>query len=300
MTWAKNCGEFPLDAPVEARSIRDLAAERELIAGLARVPEDGPPTALDGVAAAQFVEQVLPELTAHGVGVDRQRRRRWTIGKPSPPRPAVTPVSRTDSSDWFDLHLKVAMDGEEVPFDDLFVALTRGEEFLILETGVYFGLDRPEFRRLRELIEESKALEDRRPALTVNRFEASLWDDLVGLGVVIDQSARWSQTVRGLDRRHGRCDPPAVPATLQAELRPYQLDGVSTGWTSSAPPRLGGILADDMGLGKTLQALALICHAGRAARAARRHRSWWSRRPAWCRTGERGGPVRPGPERAWR
>ena len=90
------------------------------------------------------------------------------------------------------------MDGEEVPFDELFVALTAGEEFMILETGVYFGLDRPEFGRLRELIEESKALDDHRPVLTVNRFQASLWEDLVSLGAEIDQSARWTQTVRGL------------------------------------------------------------------------------------------------------
>ena len=249
---------FPLGAPLESRSIRDLAAERELIADL-EWPEDGPPTALDGLAAAQFVEQVLPELTARGVEVDRQGDVLDYRQTQSPPVLQVTPVARTDSSDWFDLHLKVALDGEEVPFDDLFVALTRGEEFMILETGVYFGLDRPEFVGLRELIEEAKALDDHRPALTVNRFEASLWEDLVSLGAEIDQSARWTQTVRGLADA-GRCDPPAVPATLQAELRPYQLDGyhwLHYLWSHD----LGGILADDMGLGKTLQALALICQA---------------------------------------
>ena len=50
------------------------------------------------------------------------------------------------------------------------------------------------------------------------------------------------------------------PATLDAQLRPYQRDGF--GWLASLwELELGGILADDMGLGKTLQALALICHA---------------------------------------
>ena len=191
-------------------------------------------------------------------------------------------MPRTGSADWFDLHLKVAMDGEEVPFDELFVALTRGEEFMILETGVYFGLDRPEFTALRELIEESKALDDHRPALTVNRFQASLWEDLVSLGAEIDQSARWTQTVRGLagPRRSSR---PALPGTLRAELRPYQLDGyrwLHFLWTHE----LGGILADDMGLGKTLQALALICQV-KADPARTRRRSWWWRRPAWCPTG---------------
>ena len=51
-------------------------------------------------------------------------------------------------------------------------------------------------------------------------------------------------------------DPP-LPPTLQAELRPYQLDGYR--WLARlAHWGVGACLADDMGLGKTLQALALI------------------------------------------
>jgi len=47
------------------------------------------------------------------------------------------------------------------------------------------------------------------------------------------------------------------PATLQAELRPYQNHGA--GWLLDRVERFGGaLLADDMGLGKTLQAIALI------------------------------------------
>ncbi len=34
-----------------------------------------------------------------------------------------------------------------MPFDQLFRALAEEEPYLILETGVYFALDRPEFRR---------------------------------------------------------------------------------------------------------------------------------------------------------
>ncbi len=50
--------------------------------------------------------------------------------------------------------------------------------------------------------------------------------------------------------------PPAeLPATVRAELRPYQLDGYR--WLRFlAGHGLHGILADDMGLGKTLQTLA--------------------------------------------
>lgn len=49
----------------------------------------------------------------------------------------------------------------------------------------------------------------------------------------------------------------AMPDTLQASLRDYQLTGFQ--WLKSlARYQLGGILADDMGLGKTLQGIAFI------------------------------------------
>ena len=52
---------------------------------------------------------------------------------------------------------------------------------------------------------------------------------------------------------------PAIPSTLQATLRPYQVDGFI--WLARlAEWGVGACLADDMGLGKTVEALALILH----------------------------------------
>lgn len=51
--------------------------------------------------------------------------------------------------------------------------------------------------------------------------------------------------------------PPAVPASVTAELRPYQREGFEfLAWLSRHG--FGGVLADDMGLGKTLQALVWL------------------------------------------
>ncbi|NJM36483.1 MAG: DEAD/DEAH box helicase family protein [Akkermansiaceae bacterium] len=48
-----------------------------------------------------------------------------------------------------------------------------------------------------------------------------------------------------------------LPATLHAELRPYQ--SLGAGWMLDRVQRFGGaLLADDMGLGKTIQTIALI------------------------------------------
>ncbi len=174
------------------------------------------------------------------------------------PAIAVSAVERVDSADWFDLHVDVSVEGEQVPFDQLFVALTRGEDYVILDTGVYFALERPQFDQLRTLISESKSLQDRdAPTLQINRFSASLWSELVDLGVVVQQSTRWARTVQGLNDLNA-VEPVEVPNTLDAELRPYQRDGFR--WLHFLySAGLGGILADDMGLGKTLQTLALIC-----------------------------------------
>ena len=51
--------------------------------------------------------------------------------------------------------------------------------------------------------------------------------------------------------------PFAKPATLRADLRPYQ--SLGAGWLGDRVVRFGGaLLADDMGLGKTLQAIACV------------------------------------------
>jgi SNF2 family DNA or RNA helicase len=71
-------------------------------------------------------------------------------------------------------------------------------------------------------------------------------------------------------RRIGTPQPVAAPRGLQAQLRPYQLEGLA--WLQYLREQgLGGILADDMGLGKTAQALAHVLaekEAGRLTRPA--------------------------------
>ena len=265
---------YPIDDPPEPQSIRDLGEEHRKLAALAlpyadipqlanSVKEQPQPAAhvlLDGMAALTFVERVLPELAGKGVRVELDGEVREYRRTTSVPSVQMAAVERPNSADWFDLRVKVSIDGEAIPFEDLFVALTDRQDFLILETGVYFSLDRPEFIQLRELIEESKALHDHhRPELSISRFQASLWEDLTDLGVAIDQSARWEQTVRGLTDVSS-IEEVDVPETLRATLRPYQLDGYRWLWFLLSH-QLGGILADDMGLGKTLQALALVCRA---------------------------------------
>jgi len=246
------------DHLAEQRLLREVRLPEALRAG----PEaagPAPRAEMSGVIVAIFTQQTVPDLEAQGVVVE-------VIGTPGEYRHSestpIIRVSATDSTDadWFDLGVTVEIDGEVIPFERLFVALAHGEHHLLLDSGTYFRIDRPELDRLRQLIEEAQLLRDRESrGLRLSVYQASLWEELAALGIVEEQSTRWAAAIARLLAGEA-ADPPAVPVGLEASLRPYQLDGYR--WLSHLwDAGLGGILADDMGLGKTLQTLATIMRA---------------------------------------
>lgn len=218
-------------------------------------------------------------------------------------------VSEGNSRDWFGLGIAVKVNNWTVPFAQIFEALDRGADRILLGNGTYFSLRRPEFKTLRTLIAEARELDDAGGELRINRHQAGLFSELESLAASVHTTARWDAQVRSLlelvegledtDKStekapdKGTQGSPApqkasrrviaqrpVPAGLQATLRPYQVEGFQ--WLSFLyEQRLGGILADDMGLGKTVQALALLAHAIEEHRAASE------------RTTERGESVEP-------
>lgn len=226
-------------------------------------------------------------------------------------------VSEGNSRDWFGLGIAVKVNNWTVPFAQIFEALDRGADRILLGNGTYFSLRRPEFKTLRTLIAEARELDDAGGELRINRHQAGLFSELESLAASVHTTARWDAQVRsllelveGLEDAEksteenpekgtekaldkGTQDSPApqktsrqviaqrpVPAGLQATLRPYQVEGFQ--WLSFLyEQRLGGILADDMGLGKTVQALALLAHAIEEHRAVSE------------RTTERGESVEP-------
>lgn len=261
----------------EPDPMRDRAAERRLVDGLLEVPELAGFEPLWQVVARQ--RRLVPELRLHGLrtvafsellplleerpDVDVTRVGEVTEYSESREAPLVR-VSATDSAgggtDWFDLGIAVTVGGEDVPLSVLIEALARGHEHLILDSGTWFALDRPELETLRRLVEEARALQDRpSDPLRISAVHLGLWEELAELGVVDEQSERWVRTVgRLLDL--DAVDAAEVPGGLAATLRPYQVDGfrwLSLLWDCG----LGGVLADDMGLGKTVQMLAMVLRA---------------------------------------
>lgn len=275
--WSYDIGDTQLRAPLyRSRSggeYRDREHERAILASL-DVPyrelgltSDGASTGiaaiaeLRGIDTVRFTTDVMPLLADHpDVLIEIE-------GEPAQYRElsdavhiGLSTAAARGESDWFDLGVTISADGQTVPFADVFAALAHEESHLVLSDGGYFSLEKPELQRLRELIEEARALQDSPDGrLRISRFQAGLWEELAALGVVSRQAKAWRAQVQGL-LSIGAVKPTPLPPTLHAELRPYQhqgLDWLVFLWTH----RLGGILADDMGLGKTVQSLALICHA---------------------------------------
>jgi superfamily II DNA or RNA helicase len=250
----------PLDAAVEHRLLAAVDEHTVAVAGLYEDSSQGRRLAarstLTDLDAIVFTRDVLPALRdiddveVHETGVAAEYREATDA-------PVITLTGKSGpSNDWFDLAVTVSVDGEDVPFLMLFVALAENRTHLILPSGTYFSIDRPELRQLRSLISEARALVDPRTASTrLTRFQASLWGELEKLGVVAKQAAAWSAGVRGLE--HAQTSEHPLPRMLQAVLRPYQHTGFN--WLAFLHEnRLGGVLADDMGLGKTIQAIALM------------------------------------------
>jgi SNF2 family DNA or RNA helicase len=157
-------------------------------------------------------------------------------------------------TDWFEI-------GGELQVDDHLVLDMRrllelidadSTRFLPLGQGQFVALTRELRKRLEDLADYS---ERHGNELRLHPLAAVAIEDFTEQVPRVDADQGWKARLAGM--RSALQLKPALPSTLKAELRDYQVEGYQ--WLARlAHLGLGGCLADDMGLGKTLQALALI------------------------------------------
>ena len=271
------------DIDGETRLAREVLNHLLPLAG--RHPALWQPLDLRGMDTARFMTETLPvlrELEAFDIEVDDD--------VPDYREAEAAPVITTsvsddeDRPDWFSLSVRVHVGQEEIPLALLMAAVATGEPEVLLESGTWVSIDRPEIEALARLMEEGRELADPQAQgeLRVSALHAGYYEVLESLGVIEQATARWKERVgRLLERARaaeaadeapggaaddaggtsGRTGEGAggapVPEGMRATLRPYQLEGYR--WLDFLRQAgLGGVLADDMGLGKTVQVLAAV------------------------------------------
>jgi hypothetical protein len=155
--------------------------------------------------------------------------------------------------DWFDLRIVIDVQG---------VNLSKAQiRQLVAARGGYVRMEDGSWMRL-----EIKLDADQREAVTrlgLDPFDLSGETHRMHALQLADPKAAEVFDPKAWERIRNRAGDiqlevnPDVPASLNATLRPYQVDGFKF-LAYLAVNRFGGILADDMGLGKTIQSLTYL------------------------------------------
>lgn len=184
---------------------------------------------------------------------------------------SVTEIQATVSdsiSNWFDMSLQLTH--KDQSFDLLPLVIewlesdVKDQPILVqAKSGQWLEvppiLFAPVAQTLQELFDDPASAGFRLPRQRANTLTAldEHWQEQ-GLKVAWSGASELFSLANRLQEFEG-IKTPVMPDTLNARLRPYQLEGVAwMGFLSEF--KFNGILADDMGLGKTLETLAHLLH----------------------------------------
>jgi len=224
--------------------LRDEVEERRLLRGLAQQLELVP-----GHRSRRSGEQAL-ELAERLVSFEGEIRgdahREFTRA------PALLPNFETLEA-GFGLHFESRQGGEirRAEAGDVLAAWRAGESLFPLSGGGFAALPADWLSEHGARVADLLAARDAAGSVT-----PALWPDLARLCEQLEVPT--PPEAAALRERLESTPPSApLPGDLRAELRDYQLEGVS--WLGMLRDAgLGALLADDMGLGKTLQALCAL------------------------------------------
>jgi SNF2 family DNA or RNA helicase len=164
--------------------------------------------------------------------------------------------------DWFDLKVALQVSDLTLNADEL--------KLLLNARGRFVRLGKKGWRRLQfDLTPED---DERLARLGLNPRDFTAEPQRLHALQLADEAARKFLPEQQAETIHRRASElktrvtPAVPETIHAQLRPYQLEGFHF-LAYLAANRFGGVLADDMGLGKTVQTLTWLAWLRQEVRA---------------------------------
>lgn len=185
------------------------------------------------------------------VGMDMLQHFRYSTHK------SVTTVNITEKDDnTLTVKLRLSFGNEEVALTDLQKMLLAGQRAILLKDGSLGVLGDEWIKQYSTIIKHGKIS---KKEISIARWmaltEEKTGDETQVLKLTIKEEwwQRWQQWQQPETISY------AVPAGIEATLRPYQQKGYE--WmVLLAEAGAGACLADDMGLGKTLQTICFLAH----------------------------------------
>ncbi len=226
----------------------------------------------DPDAWPDFVDDALPELADKGWRVTMAPAFRHNVIEID----AIEGTARQSGDGWFDLEMGFTLGDRTVRLEPLLAGLFRRDrrwlsgalESIADDEAIELTTDRAERLRLRagRLKPVVRVLVDLFDGIGSWKGDDNIRIPELDAGrlAALTDTGRWQfqgdasirQLAERLQTGAGVQEVP-VPRGLQAELRPYQHQGLS--WMQFLREHnLAGVLADDMGLGKTVQTLAHV------------------------------------------
>lgn len=161
-----------------------------------------------------------------------------------------------ENTNWFDLEISIDYDNIQVPIEKIWKAWTQGKRYVQLKDGSYTSLPESWLKKLHHKLRALGMDPEKPPKNKFQKFEAPSLDKLIEDIPNTSSDSFWNK-LREKIHNFEEIKQIDQPQGIRAELRPYQLQGLSF-LNFLREYGFGGILADEMGLGKTLQTLALI------------------------------------------
>lgn len=283
------------------RIVRDRQTEEVLFQSLSALgfrppPDAGSPlsslmNALELPTQAdwlRFTREEMPALIAQGWHLEKTPEYRYDLAEVEDWYAKIDDRSgdRT-SNDWFDLELGIVVNGNRISLLPVLVTLIRSAPgdfdpkklamhadsdplLATLPDGLRVALPWGRIKPILRILGELYFTDRSEPSVRLHTLDSARLADLAGsIRLTWDGGERLREMGQKLASFNG-VKKVAPPHGLRAELRDYQVEGLS--WMQFLREyELAGILADDMGLGKTIQTLAHILaekEAGRLTKPA--------------------------------
>jgi len=170
------------------------------------------------------------------------------------PKQGTWDISLQPRGRWFEVEGQVTLDDNTLlTAQQLLQALGSCHGgYIQLQNGDYLWLTQ-KLRQQLDALESLTTTENNRPVISA--LQTGLLAEIVNGDINIHHDREFQELKQRIEEADKAV--PAVPAELEATLRPYQVEGFQ--WMSRlAIWGAGACLADDMGLGKTVQTIAFL------------------------------------------